>query len=200
MQQRPRQVKRNITNLFGSFGYIFCFFQWLWAAMLYFAVIQSVALFTSSPTDRQVEQSSSSFTFVLPNPLEMIIIITVTIAMAVLTVYVLVRIPADVAKTSHKMVDKTTKTIVPIIIKSRHKKDTKKARARITSKLVLVIKLLLITLPIVLTALSGLLENPAIDYTIAMIVGGGLAGFGMASFVAQYLLANLFHVKTFDLW
>lgn len=90
--------------------------------------------------------------------------------------------------------------MAPIVIKVQHKKDTKKLHARLTSKLILAIKLLLVVIPIALTAASGLLEKQSIDYPIAIVVGCGLAGFSVAFFAFQYVLAGLLRVKMPGLW
>jgi len=167
--------------------------------MLYFSVVQSIALLIAPGTRHQAEPSHG-FTFTLPDTPKIIIaavIITITIVM---TIYLLVRIPMNIVKTGNKIVHKTAETMAPIVIKVQHKKDTKKLHARLTSKLILAIKLLLVVIPIALTAASGLLEKQSIDYPIAIVVGCGLAGFSVAFFAFQYVLAGLLRVKMPGLW
>lgn len=199
-QKTERNVKEGIANAFGSFGYLSCFLQWFWAVMLYLGPIQSLALFTSSSADEQVEQPTGlTFIFILPDPLETIILVTVVAIMVVVMIYALVTMPKSIVKTSDKIVRKTAETLAPFAIKAQHKQDTKRLRITMTSKLALAIKVLLIVIPVVLAAISGLLEKQTIDYSIVMIIGYGLACLSIAFFAIQYALATLLHVKISDL-
>jgi hypothetical protein len=90
--------------------------------------------------------------------------------------------------------------VVPVIIKTQHQPDTKKARAKITWKLIITLKLVLVIVPVLLTAASGLLEKQSIDYSIAMVLGCGLACFSLLFFVIQYALAGLLRTKIARLW
>jgi hypothetical protein len=198
-QKSARSVKKTISNAFGSLGYLFCVLQCFWTIMLYFSVIQPFILFISSTDSKQAEHTPS-FTFTLPGPVQAAILIAVTVIMVAITVYALVRIPMAIVKTSNKAVYKTTAAVVPVVIKAQHKKDTPAVRRRLTSKVVLVLKVLLVIIPAVLTATSGLLEKQSIDYSIAVIVGCGLACLSLIFFTIQYVLAGLLRVKSTDLW
>lgn len=167
--------------------------------MLYFSVIQSIPLLVPPSTNQQVEQFPI-FTFTLPSQLEVIILAVVVITMTAVTIYILIKIPTTIIKTSNKAVRSTAKTMAPTIIKAQHKKDTNKLRIKITARLVFAIKISLILIPVILTAASGLLENLSIDYPIATIIGYGLAGFSAVFFALQYGLARLLDVKISDLW
>lgn len=197
-QSSGRTLKKGIANVFGSLGYLCCFLQWFWVVMLYFSVIQAVTLLVAPTADKQVEQVPH-FTFTLLGPLEMVILIAITVIMIALTIYAFIKVPMDIVKGGNKVVHKTTEAMVPIVIKSQHKKDTKKNRALITPKLILLIKLLLVTIPLALTIASRLLEKPSIDYSIAMVIGCGFAGFSVVLFAIQYILAILLRVKASEL-
>jgi len=199
MKQKPeRSTKRKVVNVFGSLGYLFCFLQWFWAVMAYFSVIQSAAVFVSPDAGQPVEPSH--FTFTQPNPLEAIILAIVTVLMIGVTIYVLIKTPVKIAKTSSKIVHKTTESVVPLVIKSQHKKDTKRLRDRITSKLVIMFKILLILIPAAATVLSGLLDSRPLDYSIILVLAAGLTGFSVLFFGLQYLLAAALRIKLSDLW
>jgi hypothetical protein len=197
-QGTGHSIKKNIANFFGSFGYLLCFLQWFWAIILYFSVIQSAALFISPNITRQVEQPHS-LTFALPGLSEMIIAAIIVAIMVAVTIYALIKIPLGIVKTGNKIVHRTAETMTPVVIKAQHKKDTKKIHTKITSKLTLVIKLLLIIIPIALAAASGLLEKQSLDYSIVMVIGWALACLSVAAFAIQYTIAGLFHVKMSDL-
>lgn len=197
-QKEKTDIKKNTVNLVGSVGYLFCFLQWFWVVMLYFSVIQSIPL-APPETDKQAEQLPS-FTLTLPDPVEATIVGIVVVVMIVLTLYILVKIPMSIAKTSNAVVHSAAKAMTPVVIKAQHKKDTKKFRVKITTRLILVIKSLLVIIPMALTAVSGLLERQSIDYSIAIIIGGGLACLSLGGFIIQYTLARLLRVKSSVLW
>jgi hypothetical protein len=106
----------------------------------------------------------------------------------------------SIAKTGKKMMNKTTSSVVPIVIKSQHQPNTKKSRAKITARLILAIKLLLVVVPLAATTLSVLLEKQSIDYAIALVLGCILASASVLFFGIQYALAGLLRIKLSDLW
>jgi hypothetical protein len=200
MKQKTGNFKKNFTNFFGVSGYLFCLLQWFWAVMLYFSVIQSTTLFISPDAgNRQIEQTSD-FTLTLPDPLKWIVFVVVTIAMVALTVYVLIKMPMNIIKNSNKAVHKAAETVAPMVMKVQHKKDTKKSRIKLTARLILGIKVLLVVLPLAFTLASGLLEKQYVDYSVASIIGYGLAFLSVGGFALQYLLSRLFRVKMQELW
>lgn len=167
--------------------------------MLYFSIIKSVTTFLAPDASTHVQKFTTAPAPTPPSSLELIILAIIVVIMIAITIYALIKIPMGIVKTGNKVAYKTAATMTPIVIKAQHKKDTKKARIKITPKLLLVAKLLLVVVPVVLTAMSGLLDKPAIDYRIAMAVGYGLAFFSIMFFAVQYALAGLFRVKMPDL-
>jgi hypothetical protein len=198
-QKAELNIKRNVTHFFGSFGYLFCFLQWFWAIILYFSVIQSAALLVAPKVSEQTEQPQN-LTFAPPSSVEIIITAVVVAVMIVVTIYALMRIPVSIVKTGNKIVHRTAETMTPVVMKAQHKKDTKKNHTKLTFKLVLIIKLLLVATPVALTACSKLLEKQAIDYSLAMIIGLALACLAIVLFAIQYAFAGILRVKTSDLW
>jgi hypothetical protein len=191
--------KKGFANAVGSLGYLFCFLQWFWAITLYFSIIQSTTSFISSGVDTYAEQPTR-LSFELPGPVGAIILGVTVISMIALTVYAFISLPRSIIRTSNKIVHKAAETMTPVIIKAGHKHDTKKTRIKITSRLALIIKLLLTVIPIVLTATSYLQGEQVIDHSIAMVVGLGLACISVAFFFTQYVVAVFFKVKIADLW
>lgn len=192
-------LKKNIANTFGSFGYLSGFLQWLWAVTLYLSVIQSTTSFIFPKSGEQAEHAPGPI-FTLPDPVGVIIVVMMVIIMVGITIYALISVPRNIVKTSNQIVHKTAETMTPLVIRAQHKHDTKHTRIKITSGLMLVIKLLSILMPLILTAGSKFLDEQSIDYSIALIVGCGLASISVMLFVFQYLLAKLLRVKISDLW
>ncbi|MDN5274584.1 MAG: rane protein of unknown function [Candidatus Saccharibacteria bacterium] len=199
-QETKRSVKKGIANTFGSFGYLFGFLQWIWAAALYLSVIQSVTSLISSSDSSHYVERPVGLSLTLPGPLGVIVLTVVVAAALAITVYAFFVLPRSIVKTSNKIVYKTAESMTPIVIKAQHKHDTKRNRIKITSRLVIVLKALLILVPLTLTVMSRLLQEQPIDYSIALTVGCGLACFSMVAFVVQYFVAMLLRVKISDLW
>lgn len=198
-QKTERNIKKNLANFFGSFGYLVCSLQWSWAILLYFSVIQSTVSFIAPHTITQSEQPHS-LTFTPPGQFEMIILAIFAALMVILTIYIIIKTPIGIVKASSKVVHQTAETMIPIVMKVQHKKETKKFYAEMTAKLILIMKLLVIIAPVALAAGSGLLEKQSIDYSIAMIASWGLASGSIAFFAIQYTLAGVFRVKLSELW
>ncbi len=184
-------IKRGIITSLGAFGYLFCSLQWLWVALLYFSVIQSAILLVAPPAAPPVAQTHTT---ALPGPIEMVIFAIITAIMIILTIYALVTIPSTIAKTGNKIVYKTSEAITPVILRAQHKKETGTLRDKLTPKIVLFIKLLIIAVPFVLTALSHLLTKPMISDSIAMTIGGGLALLSVFFFGVQYMAVRILRI------
>ena len=138
--------------------------------------------------------------FALPGPIEAVVLGIVTVLMILITIYVLVKLPVTIAKTSKKIIHKTSESVTPILISSQHIKDTKSNRTFITAKVILVFKVLFILTPVLLTTISRSVEKLPIDYSIAAVIGFGLACFSVAFFIIQYSLARLLRVKLSNIW
>ena len=184
-------IKRGIVTCLGAFGYLFCSLQWLWVALLYFSVIQSAVLLVAPPAAPSVAQTHMA---ALPGPIEMVIFAIITAIMIILTIYALVTMPSTIAKTGSKIVRETSEAITPVILRAQHKKETRTLRDKLTPRIVLFVKLLIITIPFVLTALSHLLTKPMISDSIAMTVGGWLALLSVFFFGVQYMAARILHI------
>jgi len=198
-QKTKRNPKRGIANFFGALGYFFGFLQWFWAVLLYFSVIQSVTLFVSPNADKPVAPPAVP-AFTLPNSVEMVILGVTVVVMVIVNIYALIKIPVSIVKTGNRVVHETAQTITPMVMKAQHKKDTKKFRDKLTTRLIFAIKLLLIIIPVILTSTSRWLEKQSVDYSIALVVGCGLAALSIAFFTLQYAVAGALRVKIRDLW
>ncbi|MDX2775816.1 hypothetical protein PV379_00400 [Streptomyces caniscabiei] len=199
MAVASRNIKRNLANTFGAVGYLFCLLQWFWAVLLYFSFIQSAISFTLLPNESQPVAAPHP-TMTLPSQLEIAILIIMTVVIVVTTIYVLVKMPATIARTGSKIVHQTTNTIAPVIIKAQHKKDTQKNRTKLEPKLMAAVKAGLILIPILLGLSSGLIKELPIEYSIAIIISIGLGGVSMSFFLFQYVTARFLRVKVSDLW
>ncbi|HUC96812.1 MAG TPA: hypothetical protein VMR16_04080 [Candidatus Saccharimonadales bacterium] len=185
--------------MFGAFGYFFCSLLWFWAVILYFSVIKAFALFFSPTVNNNVTKSATAIS---PGPglLPIIVVFIVTAIMVLVTLYVIIKMPSTLAKVSKKIVHEAADGITPLVLRVQHKKDIKKNHIKLTSGLVIIMKIVLIFTPVVLTFASKFLEQQIFNFYIALYISLWLAGCSAIFFIFQYLFANLLSVKMKDLW
>jgi len=193
-------LKTKISNLFGAFGYLSCSLQWLWAVLLYFSLINALFLFVKSNDAVEVVDKAQVIASPSSDISVLIFSAIIIVVMLVLTIYVIIRIPSTIVKTSKKVVNETAEGLTPLLLKVQHKKDTKKRHLKLSSRLIFVIKGILIIAPLILSLLSRLLSQQMVDYSVAVVISLWLAGFSIVFFCLQYLLAKLFAIRMRDLW
>jgi len=191
--------KRNVVNFFGAFGYIFCSLQWLWATALNFSLIMAFVSFISPNPSNHAVKSTESLSLG-SNPLVIIISIAVTIIMALITMYIIVKIPSTIVKTTKKALHNTAENVTPLVLRIQHKKDTKKNHISLTPRLVLIFKIILITAPLILSFTSKFVDKQMFDFYIAMFISLWLACASIVFFAFQYILAVILSTKRQDLW
>lgn len=192
--------KKVIVNLFGGVGYLFCALQWLWAVLLYFSLINALFLYIKSNNVVEVVDQSPASVDSFSNIFLIIFSVIIIIIVLMLTVYVIVKIPSTIVKTGKKVVNETADNLTPLILKVQHKKDTKKRHQKLTARLILIIKILIIVIPVVLSLLSQFQDKPMVDFNVVVFISIWLAGFSIIAFFIQYLLAKIFAIKRQDLW
>lgn len=192
--------KVKIANLFGAFGYLFCSLQWLWAVLLYFSLINSLFLVLKSNNATEIVDKTPAIASPSSDISLIIFSAIIIVVMLALTIYVIIKMPSVIVKTSKKVVNETAENITPIILKVQHKKDTKKRHLKLSSRLVLIIKIVLLAAPLLLSLLSQFLDNQMVDYSVAVFISLWLAGFVLISFCIQYLLAKLLNISQKELW
>jgi len=166
--------------------------------MLYFTAIQSMTLFMVKVPSQSAPQPS--VTALSPGPFEVAFFIAITVFVIIISIYALIKTPISIVKTSNKMVQKTSRTLAPTVVKMQHKKDTKQNRRRIAARIVIGVKIAAIVAPVLFALASGLLNEQPLDYTVALIVASVLAGVSVILFSLQYGLAYLLRIDIKQLW
>lgn len=182
------------ANFFGVLGYVFCLLEWLWVIVLYFSANQ-VMLGDFFPEPVYQISNTPVSEGISTNPFAMVMLGIVAIIMIAVTVYVMVKMPISMLKTSKKVVHKVANDATPILLKASRKKDTKKLRLKITSELIIVIKSAACLLPIIFLFAFQYVSDQQLDYLIVMIIGYGLVLLGVVSFWLQYLVAFLGKIR-----
>ncbi len=191
--------KRKFANFFGAIGYFVCSLQWAWMLLLSFSLIKAVVSFLGQNSESTSARPLASFD--LESNLIFIIIAAVIVVLTVsLAIYNLVAMPAAIVKTGKAAVQETAKSVVPIIIKAGHIKDTKKRRLVLTSRLVLILKMFLIAVPFAGSATSKFLQEQFVDYYAAMYVSVLLLCISLICFMLQYVFGRILSVETRSLW
>lgn len=191
--------KKNVSNIFGALGYFACLMQWFWVVIIYSSLLKSAVLLVSPDADKVATRTDAVVGSGVSMP-SVIFAVIVTIVVLALTIYVLIKMPSAVLKTSKKIVNETAETVAPIVLKVQHKKDTKKNHIKLTARIVIIIKTVLLVIPIVLAFLSQLLKTQMFGFNIVMFIGIWLAAFTVTFFIFQYLIAKFLLVKNQDLW
>lgn len=179
--------KQKIVNFFGYFGYFVCFLHWFWAIIQYFNAIESIY---DIPTKTQP--------IIYQSPTEnspIFIIVAITVAMVIISIYVAIKLPFFITESSAKIVQSSTDKVAPLIIKSMHKKVTKKAKLQISANVMIAIKIILVILPIIVSAFAKFFVKQEMDYATVIYISLALAFCSGALFFSQYILAKLFNIK-----
>jgi len=201
-EEVKNNIKKSVANLFGAFGYLACSMQWLWAVALNFSLVKSLALFVSpnttnpvvEPTVVAVSSGNSG-----PNVLLIFVGIIFVVIMVALTIFILIKMPSTIVKVGKKVVHGAAENVTPLILRAQHKKDNKQNRKKLSARLVMVLKIILVIIPLILSYTSKFTESQMFDFNIAMIVAAWLAGSSIIFFVAQYLLTKIFEIKKQDI-
>lgn len=192
---KQKSIAKTTSNIFGVFGYLICSMQWLWFVLLYFSFIDGASSFFISQNSNQSVKAIQTTATNSPDIFAVIFMGIIIVLMIALTVYCLIKIPLTIVKSGSKVVNETAENLAPIILNVQKKKDTKTRRFKLSVKLAIIAKSSLITLPLILSLSSKLLDKQMVPYEIAFYASLWLFGLSLISFVVQYLFAKIFYVS-----
>ncbi len=198
-KKQKNNLKRKVTNLLGAIGYFFISIQWLWVLLLYSSLITGLAKTINTETVTQTSQSTTNVDLAASVPM-IIITAVITFTMVVFTLYVLIKIPSTLIKSSKKVVQVAAESAASLILQAQNKKVSKRSRLKLTPFLFIIMKFILIFIPVILAFTSQLTEKPIFNLFISMYIGVLLACFSVLFFVFQYLASELMSVKKQDIW
>ncbi len=184
-----------IANTFGSFGYISILFQWLWSFL-----ILAYPLLSSRPDFLFLPPTQPTLTHdMTPTPVSpflVVIAIAATIAILGVTLATVASLPKNIGKKGAELTRHTTAAMLPAV--THHKKLTKKKRIQLSYRIVLTIKLMLVTLPLIVLLFGQSLENIAAEVVWAMAIFCALCS--LIYFALQQLLARFLYINVEKLW
>jgi len=193
------KFKRKLANFFGGLGYFFVAFQWLLAVLVYSNFIKSLLSAFTPVVTKPVSTTPIVINLASNTPL-MIVGVVITLAVVVLSIYIFVKIPTTIVKTTKNVVHEVAETTAPVVLHVQHVHDTKPSRRKIILRITVIIKALIIIAPLVLSFCSQFTAHQTFDFFLTMYMSLWLAGLATVSFVLQYALAGLLAVKRQDIW
>ncbi|MCX6728495.1 MAG: hypothetical protein NTV39_01880 [Candidatus Saccharibacteria bacterium] len=198
-KKQKNNLKKKIANLLGAFGYFFVSLQWLWVVLLYSSLIIGLAKMMKTDTVTQTAQPTVNIDLTSSVPM-IIMTAVITFVMVALTLYILIKIPSTLIKSSKKVVRTAAEGAAPLVLQVQNKKVTTRSRLKLTPFLIIIMKLILIFLPLILAFASQFIEKQIFDFFISIYIGVLLACFSLLFFVFQYMIAEIMLVKRQDIW
>lgn len=186
--------KIELVNFFGAIGYISSCLGWIWALIQYINHI-----FPLLETNEQLiiipVKTIPTETGIGP----IIFGSAVAILMIVISIFLIIKIPGMISSAGKKIVQSTADKAAPFIIKSMHKRVTKKAKLKLSAKLKFVLKILIVLLPVIISALTIFSDKQELEYLIVITVSMIIAVFSILFFATQYISAKLFIIDAKDI-
>lgn len=188
--------KRILVNVFGTFFYMVCLLQWLWALLPFLPQLIQFAT-TLQPEPTKSEPAQHIISTAPMSDLSIAIIIFITLTMIGVTVYALIKLPSGVGKAGSKLTHKASNYIVPVV--SHHAKLSQKKRQWLTARIAIDIKLGLCMVPAVIVLFSYISQT-SLPYDVSVFVCVILTVTALALLGIQLLLAKHFRVKPDQIW
>lgn len=196
MNVKPPAKRVAIANVFGTLGYMSAVFQWAWALLLLcYPLLTDRPEFllpdTLPPAQSPILEGTPALT-----PLVTIVAVVATLLVLVMTVVVLARLPRAVGKKAAILTKTAASAAIPIV--THHKKISKKQRKKLSYRLGLAVKVLMITLPLSLLCFvnfSGTIP-PLATWTVGLFC----AILSLVYFAIQQIIAAVGNIDRELLW
>lgn len=196
MSAKPPAKRVAIANAFGTLGYMSAVFQWAWALLLLCYPLLTDRPDFLLPNTPPPAQSPGFDVAPAFSPIITIIAVAATLLVLVMTVVVLARLPRAVGKKAATLTKTAASAAIPIV--THHKKISKKQRKKLSYRLGLAVKALMITLPLGLLCFvnfSGTIP-PLATWTVGLFC----AALSLAYFAIQQTIAAVGNVDRELLW
>ena len=184
-----------VANVAGAFGYTSVIFQWTWSLLLlcYPLIMERPSFLlpdTSSPQARTLELSPAL------SPLATVLAIVVTVGILALTIVVLARLPKAIGKKAATLTKTAASAVIPVV--THHKKISKQQRKKLSYKLSLSIKAVVLVLPLVMLLFVD--TSGTIPSLAAWSVGLFCALCSFVYFAIQQMIALIGGIAREHLW
>lgn len=192
-----RSKRTVLVNILGTLGYISLALQWLWTAVVVgYPLLEARPTFLFPKPAPTPDPASVPVIDPVFSPIITVVAIAITVAVLIFSVIIVAKLPSTVGRQGAKLTKATAESLVPIV--TDHKKISQKKRIKLSYRLTLVIKLLLLVVPLGLLLFARPIESITLE--IIWVIGLFTATCTLLYFVAQALLVRLFKVPTTTVW
>jgi hypothetical protein len=190
MATHPRKIA--FANALGTLGYISILFQWLWS----FIVVANPLL--SSDLHFLIPKGSNPAPIVPstpPSPLMVGVVIILTVLIFVMTLYVVWKLPKAIGRRAGRTTKHAADALLPLVT---HHEPTKKERRKLSRRLVLAIKFIIILIPLIALLWSSPIGELTRD--IILVVGVFCACCSLLYFGLQWIFARAWNLPSENIW
>lgn len=186
--------KKGIVNGFGALFYMSCLLLWLWACLPFLPLLID---FSESMQTSSTTQTAHPFEVNVPPIIAIITGSVVALLAIAVSLYIMIKTPPTVAKAGHTAVKHATQKI------TAHPKIQQlpvNRRKKITTRLLLSIKLALCLVPPIICTASVSLTPLELSYPVFLGVAIALSSAALSCLTAQHLTAKLLRVPSSLMW
>lgn len=193
LKKPPLALK--FANLFGAFGYMSLFLEWLWVFTLIFYPLAKHLNFML-PSKAPIQHAAPAPLFTANATLSLVIGGIVAVACLALVIYGLYSVPRDLAKASSRATHQVARAVLPAI--THHKPLSKKQTRRLTYATMNWLKLAAILLPLLAyTVAPGF---PVLSKPVVGVIACFFASWAVVWFGIQLTIAKVTHCDTSAVW
>ncbi len=193
--QEKQSGKLLTVNILGSLGYLSLLIEWAWVALVFVYPLAEKGKLSwfmpntpAIPVPPPAPIAITPFTIVL-----MGLVVSLCIAA---TIYALIKLPGSIGRTGARVTHISAEAVIPRL--TGHKKLTRSRLRRLSFRLIVAVKVVLITLPLVLTLF--LPEVSALPQNVIWVILVFLAFWPLLYFGLQAFLTNLLKLDPALVW
>lgn len=194
--KKPNEPAIRTANVLATLGYLAAIIEWAWVLLIaLYPVLESKStiLFPDSSAGQAIPPVDIPIEF---SPLVIFVAVIFTTFVVLTIVWLIVRLPKSVGQKSAEISQKVVQSTIPVI--THRKKISTKKRQKLSYKIALSIKAVLVILPIIILIFAS--GNSPLTRDIAWAIGWILAGFTALYFAIQTLIVRLSRLDTTKIW
>lgn len=163
------QFRKGLAIACSALAYLACLLAWLFAIIMYLPGILVRLDTMTAPAHTMPAPARTVDAVSADSPLLLLFGIIVTIIVIIGTVYMLARLPGAIVRSSEQVIAKGATSLTPLVIRSMHKRPTKRRYKLVVAKLTTTLRLLLMLAPLPIVVISGWFsDNPL--YAVFVII------------------------------
>lgn len=175
------------VNILGALGYLSLLIEWAWVALVFVYPLAEKGQFSWFMPSSPVSPIPP------PAPIEMtpltVVAVSIIVALClVATIYALVKLPGSIGRTGARVTHMSAKAIIPRL--TGHKKIPRSRLRRLSFRVIVAIKLLLIIIPLLITLFIpeiSVLPRDVIWVIMVFLMCWPLFYFGLQTVLARLL-------------